>query len=115
MEIRGHQYTSAQGIATVSNTTPVEIIAGVAGKTLYLNYISISISDAVAGSGELTDGSGGTAFWKQELIGTALDGPSSYMLNYGEYGLALTEGNSLYGTTTDAGLDYTVTALGYYK
>ena len=115
MEIRGHQYTAAQGIATVSNTTPVEIIVGVAGKTLYLNYISISISDAVAGSGELTDGSGGTAFWKQELIGTALDGPSSYMLNYGEYGLALTEGNSLYGTTTDAGLDYTVTALGYYK
>ena len=115
MEIRGHQYTAAQGIATVSNTTPVEIIVGVAGKTLYLNYISISISDAVAGSGELTDGSGGTAFWKQELIGSALDGPSSYMLNYGEYGLALTEGNSLYGTTTDAGLDYTVTALGYFK
>ena len=115
MEIRGRQYTAAQGIVTVSNTTPVEIIVGVAGKTLYLNYISISISDAVAGSGELTDGSGGTAFWKQELIGTALDGPSSYMLNYGEYGLALTEGDSLYGTTTDAGLDYTVTALGYYK
>ena len=115
MEIRGRQYTAAQGIVTVSNTTPVEIIVGVAGKTLYLNYISISISDAVAGSGELTDGSGGTAFWKQELIGTALDGPSSYMLNFGEYGLALTEGNSLYGTTTDAGLDYTVTALGYYK
>ena len=115
MEIRGHQYTAAQEIATVSNTTPVEIIVGVSGKTLYLNYISISISDAVAGSGELTDGSGGTAFWKQELIGTALDGPSSYMLNYGEYGLALTEGNSLWGTTTDAGLDYTVTALGYFK
>ena len=115
MEIRGRQYTAAQGIVTVSNTTPVEIIVCVAGKTLYLNYISISISDAVAGSGELTDGSGGTAFWKQELIGTALDGPSSYMLNFGEYGLALTEGNSLYGTTTDAGLDYTVTALGYYK
>ena len=115
MEIRGHQYTSAQGIATVSNTTPVEIIVGVAGKTLYLNYISISISDAVAGSGELTDGSGGTAFWKQELLGSNLDGPSSYMLDYGEYGLALTEGNSLYGTTTDAGLDYTVTALGYFK
>ena len=115
MEIRGHQYTAAQGIATVSNTTPVEIIAGVAGKTLYLNYISISVSDAAAASGELTDGSGGTAFWKQELIGTALDGPSSYMLNYGEYGLALTEGNSLYCTTTDAGLDYTVTALGYFK
>ena len=115
MEIRGHQYTSAQGIATVSNTTPVEIIVGVAGKTLYLNYISISISDAVAGSGELTDGSGGTAFWKQELLGSDLDGPSSYMLNYGEYGLALTEGNSLWGTTTDAGLDYTVTALGYFK
>ena len=36
MEIRGHQYTAAQGIATVSNTTHVEIIVGVAGKTLYL-------------------------------------------------------------------------------
>ena len=115
MEIRGHQYTSAQGIATVSNTTPVEIIAGVAGKTLYLNYISISISDAAAASGELTDGSGGTAFWKQELIAAGLNGPTTVMLDYGEYGLALTEGNSLFGTTTDAGLDYTVTALGYFK
>jgi len=115
MEIRGHQYTAAQGIATVSNTTPVEIIAGVTGKTLYLNYISISVSDAAAASGELTDGSGGTAFWKQELIATGLEGPTSMMLNYGEYGLALTEDNGLFGTTTDAGLDYTVTALGYFK
>ena len=115
MEIRGHQYTAAQGIATVSNTTPVEIIAGVTGKTLYLNYISISISDAVAGSCELTDGSGGTAFWKQELITTGLSGPTSYMLDYGEYGLALTEGNGLWVESSATGLDVTVTALGYYK
>jgi len=114
---RGVGAVAVQGIVAVSNTTPIEIIAGETGKTLYLNYISISISDAHDAYGELTDGSGGTAFWKQQLSYGLGDmaGPAAYMLNYGEYGLALTEGNGLFGTTSTSGLDYIITALGCWR
>ena len=112
MEIRGHQYKAAQGIAAISNSSDV-IIPGITGKTLYLNYITIGISDLGNGTGELTDGDGGTIFWKQQTSSNAL--PSGYILDYGEYGLALTEGNGLYGSTSTSVLDYIITALGYYK
>ena len=118
MEIRGRQYQAAQGIVThTAGTDTTEVIAGVSGKTLFLNYVIISLSDLLnSGTFKLTDGDAGTAFFFEEL-GSANDkgAGSSLSMNFGEYGLALTEGNSLYGTTTDAGLDYTVTALGYYK
>ena len=114
MEIRGHQYKAAQGIATISGTTSGQtVIAGIAGKTLYLNYITISLADNADGTGELTDGDGGTIFWKQEVTSSPV--PSGYLLDYGEYGLALTEGNGLFATTSVTTLDYVITALGYYK
>tara|TARA_R100001244_G_scaffold105098_1_gene77985 strand:- start:747 stop:1091 length:345 start_codon:yes stop_codon:yes gene_type:complete len=114
MEIRGHQYKAAQGIAAITNdTSDKTVIAGIAGKTLYLNYITIGISDSGDGTGELTDGDGGTAFWKQETLSSTI--PLGYILDYGEYGLALTEGNGLFATTSVTTLDYVITALGYYK
>ena len=112
MEIRGHQYKAAQGVAAISNSSDV-VIAGIAGKTLYLNYITIGLADCGDGTGELTDGDGGTAFWKQEVKSSTV--PKGYILDYGEYGLALTEGNGLYATTSTSLLDYVITALGYYK
>ena len=117
MEIRGHQYTAAQGIATGSNTTPVEIIVGVTGKTLYLNYVIISLSDLLAsGTFKLTDGDAGTAFFFEELGSATMSGAgSSLSMNFGEYGLALTEGNGLWVESSATGLDVTVTALGYFK
>ena len=114
MEIRGHQYKAAQGIAEITNdTTDKTVIAGIAGKTLYLNYITIGLADVGNGTGQLTDGDGGTIFWKQEATSTAL--PSGYILDYGEYGLALTEGTGHFATTSTTNLDYVITALGYYK
>ena len=118
MEIRGHQYAAIQGSATVSNTTPVEIIAGITGKTLYLNYLAISMTDAPNTSGEsasLTDGSGGTVWWAIELGVNANYQPRSYPLDFGEYGFALTQDNGLFGVTSNSTFDVTVTALGYYK
>tara|TARA_R100001244_G_scaffold105098_1_gene77983 strand:- start:31 stop:375 length:345 start_codon:yes stop_codon:yes gene_type:complete len=114
MEIRGRQYKSVQGTATISNSSDV-IIPSVTGKTLYLNYISFTVSDSYAGNtGELTDGDGGTIFWKIEIRNYYFGG-RSYMLKYGEYGLALTEGNGLYGSTSNAGYEIVVHALGYFK
>ena len=115
MEIRGRQYKSVQGTATISNSSDV-IIPSVTGKTLYLNYISFTVSDVgtTNNTGELTDGDGGTIFWKMEVRFSLFAG-RSYMLKYGEYGLALTEGNGLYGSTSAAGFDIVVHALGYYK
>ena len=112
MEIRGHQYKAAQGIAAISGSSDV-IIPGITGKTLYLNYITIGLADVGNGTGQLTDGDGGTIFWKQQVSSNAL--PSGYILDYGEYGLALTEGNGLFATTSTTNLDYVITALGYYK
>ena len=115
MEIRGHQYPAVQGVATITNTTSGQtVIAGVTGKTLYLNYIMISISEAYSATAQLTDGDGGTIFWKIER-GAEGAQPTGYILNYGDYGSALTEGNGLFGTTSSTGLVYVITALGYYK
>ena len=114
MEIRGRQYKSVQGTAAISNSSDV-IIAGITGKTLYLNYISFTVSDSYTSlTGELTDGDGGTIFWKSEIKNTNYGG-RNYMLKYGEYGLALTEGNGLWGSTSGTGYDIVVHALGYYK
>ena len=114
MEIRGHQYAAVQ--ASINHTggaTPTEIIAGVSGKTLYLNYILVTHSDfATSDDVKLTDGSGGTAFYFQET-GTGQERAVSIV--FGEYGYALTEGNGLWAETEDAGTDITVTALGYFK
>ena len=117
MEIRGRRYEAVQGILTHEGTTPAVVIPGITGKTLYLNYILLSISEisSVASVGELRDGSAGTAFWSQEVITYSQYIPTSYMLNFGEYGFALTEGNGLFAYTSSVNFDYTVTALGYYK
>ena len=114
MEIRGRQYKAVQGTAAIAYSSDV-IIAGITGKTLYLNYISFAISDSYAGyTGELTDGDGGTILWKSQIMNSGYGG-RSYMLKYGEYGLALTEGNGLWGSTSNAGYEIVVHALGYYK
>ena len=117
MEIRGYQYAAVQGVATITNdTTDKTVIPGIPGKTLYLNYILLSLSDVVLnGLGELTDGDGGTVFWSNtiEVYGQYM--PTSYMLNFGQYGFALTEGNGLFADTSSTAYDYTITALGYYK
>jgi len=114
MEIRGHQYKAAQGVAVITNSSAV-IIPGITGKTLYLNYMIISISDSATGTLQLTDGDGGTIFWKIERGANGVAQPSGYILNYGDYGSALTEGNGLFGITSTSNMDYTITALGYYK
>jgi len=115
MEIRGHQYAAVQGIATISDTTSGQtVIAGIAGKTLYLNYMTISKPDIATSTAQLTDGDGGTIFWKQDEL-TGDHSPTSYQVYFGEYGFALTEGNGLYGTTSSAGSILLVAALGYYK
>ena len=114
MEIRGRQYKAVQGTATISYSSDV-IIAGVTGKTLYLNYISFAISDSYSThTGELTDGDGGTILWKSEIVNGGYGG-RSYMLKYGEYGLALTGGNGLWGSTSFGGYEIVVHALGYFK
>jgi hypothetical protein len=116
MEIRGHQYTAAQGIvAHTAGTDTTEVIVGVTGKTLYLNYILVSFSDmpTAARVVVLTDGDGGTAFYRQELAADNMS--QAHMLDFGEYGLALTEGNGLWVQTDNADFDIQVTALGYYK
>ena len=117
MEIRGRQYEAVQGILTHEGTSPVAVIPGITGKTLYLNYILLSISEILSSvvTGELRDGSAGTAFWAQEILDYNMYIPTSYMLNFGQYGFALTEGNGLFAYTSSTNLDYTVTALGYYK
>ena len=113
MEIRGRQYKSVQGTAAISNSSDV-IIPSVTGKTLYLNYIIISIPEDGVAIAQLTDSDGGTAFWKIDRGATGAQ-PTSFMLNYGDYGSALTEGNGLWGSTSTANLGIIVTALGYYK
>ena len=116
MEIRGRQYEAVQGILTHEGTSPVAVIPGIAGKTLYLNYILLSISDVVLnGIGELRDGSAGTVFWSNKIEQYGYYMPTSYMLNFGQYGFALTEGNGLFAYTSTTDYDYTITALGYYK
>ena len=117
MEIRGHQYTAAQGIVThITGATPTEVIAGQTGKTLYLNYIILSTSEINPFRiHKLTDGSGGTAFFFEE-VGNAVYGQGTNIsMNFGEYGLALTEGNGLFVESDNVDADLTVTALGYYK
>ena len=118
MEIRGRQYQAAQGIVThTAGTDTTEVIAGVTGKTLFLNYVIISVSDIQASqSFTLTDGDAGTAFFFEELgSATHWGAGTSKSLNFGEYGLALTEGNGLWVESSAATLDITVTALGYFK
>ena len=113
MEIRGHQYKAAQGTGLASDTTPVKIVDKVAGKTLYINYILVTNSDYSGGTTiKVTDGSGGTAIYFEE-VGTGVQRAIS--INFGEYGYALTEGNALYAETSTAAQAVTVTALGYYK
>ena len=116
MEIRGRQYEAVQGILTHEGTSPVAVIPGITGKTLYLNYILLSISEVVLnGIGELRDGSAGTVFWSNKTEQYDMLMPTSYMLNFGQYGFALTEGNGLFAYTSTTDYDYTITALGYYK
>jgi hypothetical protein len=114
MEIRGHQYAAVQAsVNHDSGATPTDIIAGVTGKTLYLNYILVTHSDfATLDNVKLTDGSGGTAFYFQE---TNSGQERAVSIVFGEYGYALTEGNGLWAETEDTGTDITVTALGYFK
>ena len=113
---RGRGAEAVQGVALVSDTTPIEIIAGQAEKTLYLNHIVISITDQPANHlAYLTDGSGGTAFWAMESFGQGYYRPGSYTLDFGEYGFALSEGNGLFGSTTHSLFDITVVALGCFR
>tara|TARA_R100001244_G_scaffold42084_1_gene38069 strand:+ start:536 stop:889 length:354 start_codon:yes stop_codon:yes gene_type:complete len=117
MEIRGRQHTAVQGVVLVDTAAEnKEIIAGVSGKTLFLNYLEISISDT--GNSDtfaLTDGSGGTAFWDIDYYSTGLRQARAYSINLGDYGFALTEGNGLFGITNDSSFQLTVLALGYFK
>tara|TARA_Y100000310_G_scaffold91851_1_gene89385 strand:- start:682 stop:1035 length:354 start_codon:yes stop_codon:yes gene_type:complete len=117
MEIRGRIYQAAQGIVLVDTAAEnKEVIAGVTGKTLFLNYLEISISDT--GSSDtfaLTDGSGGTAFWDIDYYSSPYYQARAYSVNFGKYGFALTEGNGLFGITNDSSFQLTVVALGYYK
>ena len=121
MEIRGRQYKAARGIVThTAGTDTTEVIAGVTGKTLFLNYVIISVSDLPSTTSvesfKLTDGDAGTAFFFEEIGDKARYGSgTSKSLNFGEYGLALTEGNGLWVESSATTLDITVTALGYYK
>ena len=118
MEIRGRQYQAAQGIVThTAGTDTTEVIAGVTGKTLFLNYVIISVSDLqVSQSFKLTDGDAGTPFFFEELgSGANYGSGTSKSLNFGEYGFALTADNGLWVESTHEVLDITVTALGYYK
>jgi hypothetical protein len=93
-----------------------EIIAGQTGKTLYLNYIEISISDTGSSDNfQLTDGSGGTAFWDIHYESPGAYQPRAYSLHFGEYGFALTQDNGLFGVTDDSSFQLTVTALGCWR
>ena len=118
MDIRGRLHQAAHGIVShTAGTDTTEVIAGVSGKTLFLNYVIISLSDLLnSGTFKLTDGDAGTAFFFEELGSATMSGAgSSLSMNFGEYGLALTEGNGLWVESSATGLDVTVTALGYYK
>ena len=118
MEIRGRQYQAAQGIVThTAGTDTTEVIAGVTGKTLFLNYVIISVSDLqVSQSFKLTDGDAGTPFFFEELgSGANYGSGTSKSLNFGEYGFALTADNGLWVESSATSLHITVTALGYYK
>ena len=116
MEIRGHQYAAIQGSVFIDSAsgTEGEVIAGKAGKTLYINYMVISISEWKNQSDyiEIRDGSGGYAFINFEI--GANYGQRIYPVDLGEYGYSLTQGNGLFANTT-ASQDITVTALGYFK
>ena len=116
MEIRGRQYAAIQGSVFIdsSSSTEGEVIAGKAGKTLYINYMVITISDYTGSSDviEIRDGSGGYAFINFEV--GANYGTRIYPVFLGEYGYALTQGNGLFANATVT-MDITVTALGYYK
>ena len=111
---RGVGAEAVQGTVLHSTgSTPTEIIAGVSGKTLFLNYILVTHSDfATSDDVKLTDGSGGTAFYFQET-GTGQE--RAVPIDFGEYGYALSEGNGLFAETEDENTDITVTALGCWR
>ena len=117
MEIRGRIHQAVQGVVVISDTTPLPIIAGRTGKTLFLNYLELSWSDVFTSTANayLSDGSGGTDWWNVEFYSNPSYQPRAYSINFGEYGFALTESNGLFGRTTTADMDFTVVALGYYK
>ena len=115
---RGVGAEAVQAVVLISDTTPIEIIAGRTGQTLYLNYLAISMTDAPEAayqSASLTDGSGGTVWWAIELGASANYQPRSYALDFGEYGFALTQDNGLYGVTSGSTFDIAVTALGCWR
>ena len=82
MEIRGRQYAAVQAVVVVDTADEnKEIIAGQTGKTLYLNYLEISISDTgYNDTFALTDGSGGTAFWDIEYYSYGNYQPRAYSI-----------------------------------
>ena len=115
---RGVGAEAVQGIVThTAGTDTTEVIAGRAGKTLYLNYVIISVSDlGPVHSFKLTDGDAGTPFFFEELgSATHYGAGTSKSLNFGEYGLALTEDNGLWVESSSSVLDITVTALGCWR
>ena len=117
MEIRGRLHQAVQGVVVIANTTPIEIIAGRTGKTLFLNYLELSWSDAHTSTAKayLSDGSGGTDWWNAEFYSNPSYQSRAYSINFGEYGFALTESNGLFGRTSTAAMEFTVVALGYFK
>ena len=114
---RGQGTDAVQAVVLVDTAAEnKEIIAGQTGKTLYLNYVAISISDA--GNNDvfkLTDGSGGTAFWHIHYFSSGYYQPRAYSINFGEYGFALTQDNGLFGVTDDGSFQLLVTALGCWR
>ncbi|HIC17128.1 TPA: hypothetical protein EYO77_03360 [Candidatus Poribacteria bacterium] len=114
---RGVGAEAVQGIVThITGTTPTEVIAGQTGKTLYLNYIILSTSELNINTfHKLTDGSGGTAFFFEELGNAVYGQGTNISMNFGEYGLALTEDNGLFVESSGVNTDLTVTALGCWR
>ena len=114
---RGVGAEAVQAVVVVDTAAEnKEIIAGRTAQTLYLNYIEISISDTgVTDFFQLTDGSGGTAFWDIHYYAGGNYQPRAYSINFGEYGFALTTGNGLFGVTDDSSFQLTVTALGCWR
>lgn len=113
---RGVGAEAVQGVVLVSDTSPIEIIAGRTGQTLFLNHIEISWTDITSnGVLSLTDGSGGTAFWQVEFYSNPSYQPRAYSIQLGEYGFALTEGNGIFGSTESSNTDFTILALGCWR
>ena len=114
---RGVGAEAVQAVVVVDTAAEnKEIIAGQTGKTRYINHIEISVSDSGSTDNfQLTDGSGGTAFWDIDYVGGGSYQPRAYSLQFGEFGFALTSGNGLFGVTDDSSFQLTVCVLGCWR